>query len=125
VGAGGGDAANNLPGDAQKAEPGGAQLVLQPGEQHVLFVAHVLSQHGGQPVEEDLSLAAIAGTLEAADQLVDLLVLLLDLQRQSVSVGEYPPDDRPQDRLLSERVWEGQAADAHQHLVLLGAGAAV
>jgi hypothetical protein len=61
-------------------------LLLKPGEQHVLLVPHVLPQHRGQSIEERLSLGVDRTRLQAGDQLVDLLMLLLDLQRQGLPV---------------------------------------
>ena len=59
------------------------------------------------------------GPLERGDELVDLLVLLLDAQRERLAVGQRPAHGRPQDGLLGEGVGEDEPADRGERLLLL------
>ena len=65
--------------------------VLKPGEELVLLVTDVLAQDLGQPATHGGAPAAgrQRELLEGRPELVDLLVLLLDLQRQRLTVGEH------------------------------------
>jgi hypothetical protein len=119
VRAGGCGAAYGLPRHAQLAQPAYVDALLEPRQQLVLLVADVLAQHRYQPRDHPPAFVLVElPALEAGHQLVDLLVLALDLERELVTIGQPAPQLGPEHRLLGERVREDQSVDPLQDAVL-------
>lgn len=120
MGAGGRDPAGDLPSDAEQLELALPDPLLQLGQQLVLLVPDVLTQHFGEATEQHRTFGAAGRMrLQLGDQFVDLLVLLLDLQSERLAVLKHTADRRPEHRLLGECMREDQPVQVSKYGVLL------
>src|SRR4051794_31450121 len=97
---GGSRAAHDLPGQAQEPQLVRRETFLDPRQQGILLVADILVQSASKAPQHLLSFPIVdRETLQPSGEVVDLLVLLLDAQRQCRTIGQQPTKDWPQHSL--------------------------